>query len=202
MNTIDIVFVVVIMMCVLVVIKRVFFTKMEGLESTGNLVSSEALQNIASLYNANKLTTGNLDVTGITNLNKVNIDDELKLKKDLTIDEKLNVKKDLKVDGMIIGNKQVIEVVYPIEWDGTKWTKWVEDKKLFNKDMPDGTKIDVLFVHPGGNDQASPNRWISYVTFIKYGKQFFRFHDIKHENIPNPLINISNDKNWRGDIMT
>ena len=106
----------------------------------------------------------------------------------------------LQVDGLIQQNKERINVVYPIEWDQSKWIRYITNNNFFKRDMPDGTMIKFLFVHPGDMNPSHPNRWIRYCHVIKIGNQFILASISEHGNIPNPANNSSNDLSWRGNI--
>jgi hypothetical protein len=107
------------------------------------------------------------------------------------------VQGNLNVSGTIT---EKVNVVYPIEWDQDKQIAYITNNKFFNKNMPDGTLLKFLFVHPGGMNLNHPNRWIKYVDAIKYGNQFIFFVHNTHENIENPLTQKSSRLDWRGNI--
>ena len=106
----------------------------------------------------------------------------------------------LQVDGIIQSSREQINVVYPIQWDQSMWIRHVTNGNYFKRNMPDGTLIKFLFVHPGDMNPSHPNRWIRYCHMVKIGNQFILANVSDHQNIPNPSNNSSNDGSWRGNI--
>jgi hypothetical protein len=93
-----------------------------------------------------------------------------------------------------------VNVVFPIKWDQGEMTRHITNNNFFNKNMPDGTMMKFLFVHPGDMNVNHPNRWFLYFDAIKMGNQFLMAKIQAHENVPNPANNLSNDLSWRGNI--
>ena len=107
---------------------------------------------------------------------------------------------DLTITGQVTPFNEQINVVYPIQWDQSIWIKHISDKNYFNRNMPDGTLLKFLFVHPGNMNASDPNRWVRYGHAVKLGKQFLYANIQSHEEFPNPANNTSSDLSWRGNI--
>jgi len=139
--------------------------------------TDEAIQNIASLYNKDKLTVTNLVATN-------NITSET---------------------GNFTKGTQAIVLDAPV-WDVPAFVKQIKDGKYFNKDTPDGTILTIIFVHPKVNPDGNlTNIW--YASVVKLGKQFLIYEILTdpgapyiHHTANNLWTSQSDNATWRGNI--
>ena len=159
--------------------------------SSNNITASAAIKGDSLAANTGAITgnfkTGSL-VAGASTLGAINATGNSKINGDLTI------------TGQVTPFNEQVNVVYPIQWDQSAWVKYISDKNFFDRSMPDGTLLKFLFIHPGNMNNSDPNRWFANCQAVKVGKQFLLINLQRHENIPNPVVNTSNDLSWRGNI--
>ncbi|MCJ7636269.1 MAG: hypothetical protein MUO21_02135, partial [Nitrososphaeraceae archaeon] len=145
------IYIIIIIFVIIFLVKLFTIRKSEHLTQT----SDEAIQNLASLYNKDKLTVTNLTVPESANLNNAIINTITATNLTVPGNANINNAKITTINGRNIFaelDDLRVNVVFPVPWDQSKWVKHIQDNNYFNRNMPDGTIRSFLFVHPGGND--------------------------------------------------
>ena len=168
------------------------------LTTTNTTVSGTLNANVANVSGI--LSTGALYSKGGTHFPYTDGNNYITSNNNILRGGPTTIQGNLQVDGIIQPIREQAHVIYPIQWDQRVWIKYITDNNYFKRNMPDGTIIKFIFVHPGDMNPSHPNRWIRYAETFKVGNQFFWFDKFNIENYANPANNPSNDLTWRGNI--
>lgn len=83
-------------------------------------------------------------------------------------------------------------------WYTGSFVQLIANGNYFNKDMPDGTRINFMFVFP---NKVAANSHIWNGVAVKMGKQFLLYQiSPTHTDVGNVFTNASNNGEWRGNI--